>query len=81
MGYEEIDIWHVLTKRKRMLRANKNVSKNEIFYYTIKDESFDKEKNLMLETLGVKVIEMDIVDNDYFKAYNDICKIIKNHFA
>lgn len=80
LGYEEIDIWHFLTARKRLLRKNM-ITKNHIVYYTILDNSYDMGKMKMLEALDVDVvpINFDWSENAYEKAYNDIYKTIRAH--
>lgn len=78
LGYEEIDIWHFLTTRKRLLRKNLT-PKNHIVYYAIMDNSYDMGKMKMLEALDVDVvpINFDWSENAYEKAYNEIYKIIR----
>ena len=78
LGYEEIDIWHFLTARKRLLRKSL-IPKHHIVYYAIMDSSFDMGKMKMLEALDVDVvpINFDWGANAYEKAYNEIYKIIR----
>ena len=78
LGYEEIDIWHFLTARKRLLRKDLT-PKNHIVYYAIMDNSYDMGKMKMLEALDVDVvpINFDWSENAYEKAYNEIYKIIR----
>ncbi len=80
LGYEEIDIWHFLTTRKRLLRKNLT-PKNHIVYYAIMDNSYDMGKMKMLEALDVDVvpINFDWSENAYENAYNEIYKIIREH--
>ena len=80
LGYEEIDIWHFLTARKRLLRRNL-ITKNHIVYYAILDNSYDMGKMKMLAALDVDVvpINFDWSENAYEKAYNEIYKIIQEH--
>ena len=79
MGYEEIDIWNVLTSRKRKRRKNTEECKNSIYYYAIQDDSFDSGKKELLKALDVNVvdIEFDWSNNAYKKAYEKIFNNIK----
>jgi hypothetical protein len=78
LGYEEIDIWYILTSRKRLLRTNK-IEKNRIIYYTINDGSFDIGKVKLLEALDVevKIVDFDWSSEAYKKAYDEIYNRIK----
>ena len=55
LGYEEIDLWYVLTRRKRLIRQNNNIN-NHIYY-------FDIEKNELLNTLDVEVVNVPYQDS------------------
>ena len=74
LGYEETDLWYILTTRKRRMKEKGDVN-NEIFFYAIKDSSYDIAKNKLLEAAGVKVIDIDFSwgDNEYDAAYSQIC--------
>lgn len=78
LGYEEIDIWHFLTCRKRLIRNNL-VSKKDIIFYAIQDGNFDMGKVKLLEALDVIVepIDFDWSKNAYEKAYNNIYEKIQ----
>ena len=78
LGYEEIDVWHFLTCRKRLIRKN-IIKKNKIVFYAIKDGSYDPGKIKLLEALDVIVrpIEFDWSDNAYKNAYNEIYNILR----
>ena len=80
MGYEEIDLWNVLTARKRKRRKNADECQNYIYYYAIQDESFDSGKKELLKALVVNVVdvEFDWSDNAYKKAYDRIYELIKS---
>lgn len=80
MANEEIDLWNVLTTRKRKRRHNSKECQNEIYYYAIQDESFDPGKKELLKALDVNVvdIEFDWGDNAYKNAYDRIYELIKN---
>ena len=80
MANEEIDLWNVLTTRKRIRRHNSTECQNEIYYYAIQDESFDPGKKELLKALDVNVvdIEFDWSENAYKKAYDRIFELIKN---
>lgn len=80
MANEEIDLWNVLTTRKRKRRHNSKECQNEIYYYAIQDESFDPGKKELLKALDVNVvdIEFDWSENAYKKAYEQIFELIKS---
>ena len=80
MANEEIDLWNVLTTRKRKRRHDSTECQNEIYYYAIQDESFDPGKKELLKALDVNVvdIEFDWTENAYKKAYEQIFELIKS---
>ena len=80
MANEEIDLWNVLTTRKRKRRHGSTECQNEIYYYAIQDESFDPGKKELLKALDVNVvdIEFDWTENAYKKAYEQIFELIKS---
>ena len=79
MANEEIDLWNVLTTRKRRRRHNSTECQNEIYYYAIQDDSFDSGKKELLKALDVNVvdIEFDWSEKAYKKAYQRIFEKIK----
>lgn len=78
LGYEEIDIWYILTFRKRLIRKN-IIPRNNFFYYAIMDKNYDTDKMNLLKTLDIDVIplNLDKSENAYEKAYNEIYKRIR----
>lgn len=83
MGYEEIDLWNVLTTRKRKRRRKTSECQNEIYYYAIHDESFDPGKKELLNALDVNVIDIEFDGNQdaYKNAYEKIYRMIKTKNA
>ena len=67
LAYEETDLWYVLTIRKRLIRNNNRNINNHIYYYDIEKDS-DKNKNELLKTLDVEVINVPYKDS-YQKTY------------
>lgn len=69
-GYEERDLWYVLTNRIRRKREGECFD-NRIFYYAIKDKHYDQAKNKLLETAGVEVVDIDFdtTTKDYNSSY------------
>ena len=80
MGYEEVDLWNVLTTRKRNKRSNPGNCKNKIYYYVIRDKSYDSGKMELLKALDVNVVDVEFDNSDkaYINAYENIFKLIKN---
>ncbi len=78
LAYEEIDIWYILTVRKRLIRKN-IIPRNRFFYYSIIDKSYDADKMALLKTLDVEEVQInfDECGNAYEKAYNEIHKRIR----
>jgi len=80
LGYEEVDLWNVLTTRKRNKRSNPGICKNRIYYYAIRDKSYDYGKMELLKALDVNVVDVEFDNSDkaYINAYENIFKLIKN---
>lgn len=78
LGYEEIDIWYVLTVRKRLIRKN-IIPRNRFFYYSIMDKNYDTDKMKLLKAIDVDVVPIivDESENAYEKAYNEIYRRIQ----
>ena len=62
LGYEEIDLWYILTIRKRLKRQNNGIINNHIYYYDIERDS-DKDKNELLKSLDIEVINVPYKDS------------------
>lgn len=75
MDFSEIDIWWLLTKRARLMRAmsknfkGKDLIRNKIFYYGHNEE--DKHKIELLEAYGVKCIIKDKPEGENWKGLYD----------
>ena len=69
-GYEERDLWYVLTYRMRRIREGECFN-NKIFYYAIKDRFYDQAKNMLLKAAGVEVVDIDFdtTTEDYDSSY------------
>lgn len=80
LGYEEVDLWNVLTTRKRKRRSNSDDCKNSIYYYAIRDKSYDSGKMELLKALDVNVVDVEFDNSDkaYINAYENIFRLIKN---
>lgn len=80
LGYEEVDLWNILTTRKRNKRSNPGICKNRIYYYAIRDKSYDYGKMELLKALDVNVVDVEFDNSDkaYINAYENIFKLIKN---
>lgn len=65
--YEEIDLWWILTRRKRLMRQGANIT-NNIFYC---GEVMPGKKKLF-HTMGVEIIEPDAKAVDYKDKYHSI---------
>lgn len=77
-GYEERDLWYVLTYRMRRIREGECFD-NKIFYYAIKDKHYDQAKNKLLEAAGVEVVDIDFdtITEDYNSSYRLIIEEYK----
>ena len=74
LGYEEIDLWRLLTKRQRYIKEyGTKWTPNKIYYYGSLDKETDKKK--LLEILGVEVVDFAIT-HDYEELYENILKVI-----
>ena len=66
MIYEEIDLWWILTRRKRLMRQGANITNNIFYCGEVKSG-----KKKLFHTMGVNIIEPDA------KAINFILFLIK----
>lgn len=62
--YDEIDLWWVLTRRKRLIRQGYDI-KNRVYYCG----NVDSGKEKLFATMGVKVIKPDAGKGDYKGQY------------
>ena len=62
--YDEIDLWWVLTRRKRLIRQGYNIS-NHVYYCG----NVDPGKAKLFSTMGIEVIKPNAVPDDYRGQY------------
>lgn len=65
--YEEIDLWWILTRRKRLMRQGANIT-NTIFYCG----DVKPGKKMLFHTMGVEIIEPSAKAADYKDKYHSI---------
>lgn len=79
LGYEEIDLWGLLTKRQRFIKEyGKEQIPNKIYFYGNIDAEPSKKR--MLEILGVEIISIGI-NLDYESLYEKIFQIIEEKIS
>ncbi|WP_368301723.1 SIR2 family protein [Kluyvera sichuanensis] len=71
LDYSETDIWWLLNKRARFL--SEAIINNKIYFYT---HDISDEKKGLLEAFNVKVISIDVVDNNFKEMYLSAIKKI-----
>lgn len=73
--FGEIDLWWILTRRARLM-STLNPG-NRIYYYTkpfsqvTKEIELELRKREMLRSLFVDIVEIELIDNDYKKQWNE----------
>lgn len=82
LAFEEIDLWYLLTRRKRRKNQGEPIS-NQIFFYKIAEkENLNDAVTQMLLATDVKVVPIEINNSkdkeDWKKAYKKIYAIIKS---
>jgi hypothetical protein len=76
LGFEETDLWWLLTQRARLRIENKLQYSNTITYYEPR-KFMNKIKNDMFKAVDVEVIMFDSIDEDYYnELINNIQKQI-----
>ena len=65
--YEEIDLWWILTRRKRLMRQGANISNNIFYCGEVKPG-----KKELFHTMGVEIIEPDAKAVDYKDKYHSV---------
>lgn len=65
--YEEIDLWWILTRRKRLIRQGANIP-NHIFFCG----EVDSGKKQLLHTMGVEIIDPDAKAVEYRDKYHSV---------
>lgn len=65
--YEEIDLWWILTRRKRLIRQGVNITNHIYFCGDVKPG-----KKKLLLTMGVEIIEPDIKARKYIDKYHSL---------
>ncbi len=75
LGYEETDLWWLLTNRVRFQNEKLGISKNKIIYYSpLKYKDKDREEMMKAFDIKIKYINK----NDKKQYYNEVVNIIKN---
>lgn len=67
LAYEEIDLWWLLNKRKRIEQRYEGLIKNGIFYYPVEDVSNDKRQ--LFRDFDVMVMDLDSYKSAYPYKY------------
>lgn len=65
LSYEEIDLWWLLSYRKRLQKLNPTICNNRIVYFG----ECKQGKKELLETLGIELLSSS--QNEYIEKYND----------
>lgn len=68
LAYEEIDLWWLLNKRKRIEQQFEGLIKNHIFYYPVGDVSIDKRQ--LFGDFDVMVMDLESYERDFPYMYN-----------
>ena len=79
LGYEEMDLWWLLNRRRRIKRQDSSLVENKIYYYPVDKLRPDK-KQLLLE-FGVEIKELDdkTIEKDYIDKYQIQISAIENN--
>lgn len=67
LAYEEIDLWWLLNKRKRLEQQFEGLIKNHIFFYPVEDVLADKRQ--LFRDFDVTVIDLDSYKEDFPNKY------------
>lgn len=82
LAFEEIDLWYLLTRRKRRINQDEPINNHIFFYQIAEKDKFSNAVSQMLLAAGVEVIPIEIqnIENkeDWKKAYQEIYAIIKS---
>lgn len=65
--YEEIDLWWILTRRKRLMRQGANITNNIFYCGEVKSG-----KKKLFHTMGVNIIEPDAKAINFIDKYHSI---------
>ena len=77
LAFEELDLWYLLTRRMRRIKQGERID-NKIFFYQIADKGESRNAVVaMLVATGVEVITIELQNDDWNKAYQDIYERIK----
>lgn len=78
LGFEEIDLWWLLTDRARFLNEkNKNIKKNKIIYYSPrKYKDKNKEKEEIMQAYDIEIVYIE--EKNKLKYYENIIEKIEN---
>lgn len=68
IAYEEIDLWWLLNKRKRLQQQHAGLIKNHIIYYPVGD--VPKDKRQLFSVFDVKIMDLDSYKAPFPKMYN-----------
>ncbi len=68
LAYEEMDLWWVLNKRRRIKQRDKNLIDNRIVLYPVSELTEDKKQ--LLKGFDVEIVEMDNYTDDFPTKYD-----------
>ena len=77
LAYEEIDLWWLLNKRKRLEQQFEGLIKNHIFFYPVEDVPADKRQ--LFRDFDVTVIDLDSYKEDFPNKYDVQLKRIEDY--
>lgn len=89
LDYTEIDLWWLITYKEKLRDDGRQIGDTHYYYFTKAEDELDnvarreeahqeKIKLSLLESYGVKLVPINVIDNDYENAHHRILRRLSN---
>lgn len=86
-NFAETDLWYLISQKRRLKeykRRHPLLDKYKIFFHAFEkanDDNWRIQRNQILSSLGVKIESYKVINDNYFNAWNEVLRKLKNIFS